>query len=224
MILEASGICRVFLRNRSDTNIFYAVNKTDFSLQEGKLTAIVGRSGSGKTTFINMLAGLLTPTEGTVQLGGRDLYAMTDRERSLLRNQSMGVIPQGQTGLASLTVLENVLAPAAMYGDAAPKRERAMQLLETVGIADLENVYANELSGGELRRMAIARALINEPQIIIADEPTGDLDDETTDMVLRLLKGCTECGASVLMVTHDSSALPYADILYRMDKGSLTAE
>ena len=221
MKLEARGIRRDFFRNNSESNFFSAVEKTDFVLEEGRLTEIIGRSGSGKTTFINMLCGLLSPTEGQLLIDGSDFYAMTDDARSLLRNRKIGIIPQERAGLSSLTVLENVLAPAAMYGDMNEKKERALELLKLVGIADLANVFSNELSGGELRRMSIARALINEPEILIADEPTGDLDDETTETVLRLFKNCAERGMSVLMVTHELSALPYADYVYKMDKGIL---
>ena len=221
MRLEATGISRIFFRNGRGTNYFNAVEPTDFTLRQGKLTEIIGRSGSGKSTFINMLAGLLTPSEGKVLIDGEDLYAMDDGARSILRNRSIGMIPQGQTGLASLTVLENVLAPSAMYGDPSRRRELASELLELVGIPDLEDVYANELSGGELRRMSIARALINEPQIVIADEPTGDLDDETTELVLKLLRDRADRGSSVLMVTHERSALSYADFVFRMEKGVL---
>ena len=221
MILTAEGISRIYFRSGKGTNFFNAVEKTDFQLESGKLTEIIGRSGSGKTSFINMLGGLLTPTEGKVFLDGEDLYALDDNRRSSLRNRKIGIIPQGQTGLGSFTVMENVLAPVAMYGDASSKEDRARQLLETVGIAELEQVYSNELSGGELRRMAIARALINDPEVIIADEPTGDLDDDTTEMVLKLLKGCAEAGAAVLMVTHERAAYSYADAIYRMEKGVL---
>ena len=224
MILRAEGISRIFFRKGKGTNFFIAVEKTDFQLDAGRLTEIVGHSGSGKTTFINMLAGLLTPSEGKVFLEEEDLYALEDEKRSVIRNRSIGFIPQGQTGLGSFTVLENVLAPVAMYGDPSGKTERAGELLERMGIGDLKNVYSNELSGGELRRMSIARALINDPQILIADEPTGDLDDDTTKMVLELLKSHAEKGAAVLMVTHERDAFSYADAIYRMNKGVLSKD
>ena len=224
MRLSAEGISRTYFRNGRGTNFFYAVEKTDLSAQGGELVEIIGRSGSGKTTLINMLGGLLTPTEGRVLLDGEDLYSLGDDRRSELRNRSIGIIPQGQTGLASLTVMENVLAPVAMYGGLTPKEDRARELLEMMDISGLEDVYSNELSGGELRRMAVARALINDPEIIIADEPTGDLDDEATEMVLKLLKAYAEKGACVIMVTHERGALDYADRVYRMEKGVLTPE
>lgn len=221
MILKAEGVSRIYYRQGSGTNFFTAVEKTDFTACPGQLIEIVGRSGSGKTTFVNMLAGLLTPTEGRVLLDDEDIYALDDDKRSIIRNKSIGIIPQGQTGIASFTVIDNVLAPAAMYGDPEKRRERAADLLKMMDIDGLCNVYSNELSGGELRRMAIARALINDPQIIIADEPTGDLDDDTTEMVLALLKRCSQDGACVIMVTHETAALEYADTVYRMDKGIL---
>ncbi len=224
MLLKAEGVRRDFLRNRGATNVFTAVAPTFFTLAEGELTEILGRSGSGKTTFINMLSGLLTPTDGRVLLDGADLYAVSDSERALLRNRHIGVIPQGHTGLSGLTVLENVLAPAAMYSSSGDKRGCALELLEAMGISDLADVFSNELSGGENRRMSIARALINDPEIIIADEPTGDLDEESTSDVLRLLRKCADEGASVLMVTHDADAVRMADRVYRMDRGVLSKD
>ncbi len=221
MKLQAYGISRTFYRKGRNTNFFNAVERTDFILEEGSVTGIIGRSGSGKTTFSNMLCGLLTPSEGKVLLGNQDFYELDDKERSLLRNRHIGIIPQGNTGLQNLTVLENVLLPAAMYGDAEAKKEDALNLLEAVGISELYEVYSNELSGGELRRMSIARALINSPDIIVADEPTGDLDDDTTGFVLKLLRQYADHGASVLMVTHEKEALLYTDNVYRMDKGVL---
>lgn len=119
------------------------------------------------------------------------------------------------------TVLENVLAPVMMYRGAKGSEAQARELLEKLEIGGLADVYSNELSGGELRRMAIARAMINSPEILIADEPTSDLDDDTTRIVIELLRSYADSGASVLIVTHEKDALKYADILYRMDKGIL---
>ena len=222
MKLKTENVSRMYFRGGRNTNYFYAVRELDFSLEEGCVTVITGRSGSGKTTLINMLGGLLTPSEGKVLLDEQDLYSLSDKKRSLLRNRCIGMIPQGQTGLQSLTVSENVMLPATMYGKGSKKTEMAAELLEKLGIDDLRDVYSNELSGGELRRMSIARALINEPEIIIADEPTADLDADTTVLVMELLKARAKGGSSVLIVTHDKDVLPYADIVMSMEKGVLT--
>jgi len=223
MKVVASSLSKRFIRQASTSNFFYAVEKLDFILPEKSLIAVTGRSGSGKSTLLNMLAGLLTPTEGKVILGDVDLYAVSDAERSKLRNAHVGVIPQGQTGLNALTILENVLLPLDMYGNRTDEKvEFARLLLEKTGIAHLENVFPNELSGGELRRMAIARALVTNPPVILADEPTGDLDDENVKVVLNLLRDCADEGAAVLLVTHEKQALSYADKVFRMDGGILS--
>ena len=223
MELRAEGASRRFLRGSGSANTFYAVEKLDFSLPAATLTEITGRSGSGKTTLLNMLAGLLEPSEGKIWLDEIDLYALPDGPRSELRNRSIGVIPQGQTGLHSLTVLENVKLPYRLYGESVSD-EAAMELLERVGIAALHSAYPSELSGGEMRRLAIARALIRKPPILLADEPTGDLDDENTRAVLRLLRAAADAGTAVLLVTHEREAAAYADRIYRMDKGVLRPE
>ena len=223
MQLRAEGASRRFFRGSGSANYFYAVEKTDFVLPAGKLTEITGRSGSGKSTLLNMLAGLLAPTEGKIFLDGTDLYSLDDGALSSLRNRSIGVIPQGQTGLHSLTVLENVLRPCAMYGD-APDERRALELLERVGIAKLRDACPNELSGGEMRRLAFARALMRDPPVLLADEPTGDLDDENTTAVLKLLRQCADAGSAVLLVTHEREAAAFADTIYIMQEGRLHLE
>ena len=222
-ILRAEGISRRFFRKTGTANFFYAVQETDFTLPAAALTELTGRSGSGKSTFLHMLAGLLEPTGGKVWLDGADLYALDDAARSRLRNAKIGVIPQGQTALRSLTALENVLLPCRMYGE-AENTAAALELLGRVGIAGLKDAYPDELSGGESRRLAVARALIRGPEILLADEPTGDLDDENTASVLRLLREAADSGTAVLLVTHERDAAAYADTVYRMDGGRLTRE
>lgn len=223
MELRAEQISRRYFRQGKGRNFFFAVQETDFLLTAGKLIEITGRSGSGKSTLLNMLAGLLEPTTGRVLLDGTDVYALDDAERSRLRNRSIGVIPQGQTGLHSLTVLENVKLPSLMYEKTPVSDEWALALLERVGIAHLKDVYPNELSGGELRRLAIARALVMKPGVLLADEPTGDLDDENTRAVLSLLRQTADEGTAVLLVTHESEAAAYADEVYKMSDGVLSS-
>jgi len=222
MELKAIGVSRRYFRQGKGKNFFYAVEKTDLTLASGILTEITGRSGSGKSTLLNMLAGLLEPTEGQVLLDDADLYAMDDGSLSKRRNAAIGVIPQGQTGLHSLTVLENVKLPSMMYEKEPCSDAWAEELLSRVGIAHLRDVYPNELSGGEMRRLAIARALVMKPGILLADEPTGDLDDENTREVLSLLRRCADDGAAVLLVTHETEAAAYADTIYKMSDGILS--
>ncbi len=221
MKLQAESISRQFFRTTKQSNVFLAVKEASLTLEPGKLIAVTGRSGSGKSTLLNMLSGLLAPTAGVVRLDGEDLYALADQARSRLRNRTFGIIPQGQTGLHSLTVLENVELPWRLYGE-KPPHDRALELLERMGIGHLKDAYPNELSGGEMRRLAIARALIRAPGVILADEPTGDLDDQNTQTVLSLLRQAADKGAAVLLVTHEREALPYADRIYRMNDGLLT--
>ena len=222
MKLKAEKICKKFNRKTSGASYFYAVNETDFELAESSLTAVYGRSGGGKTTFLNMLGGLLEPSGGRVLIDGTDIYSMPDKELSEFRNKNIGIIPQGSTALPTLTVIENVLLPRLMYGKSDDSaRKYAMELLEKVGIAELSQAMPNELSGGELRRMAIARALMNKPSVLLADEPTGDLDDENTALVLSLLRDTAKEGTSVLIVTHEGEAISYADIVLKMDSGIL---
>lgn len=226
MILRAQDISKKYTRKTKDSNFFYAVSKTDFLLKENSLTEICGRSGGGKTTFLNMMCGILTPSSGSLLVCNgneeTDLYAMDDKERSLFRNRHFGVVPQGQSGLSSLTVIENVKLPALVYGsDSKELTERASHLLEKVGIADLKDEFPQNLSGGEMRRMAIARALINKPEFIFADEPTSDLDDENTRNILSLLRQIAKDGSAVLLVTHETDAEKYADTVYKMNAGTL---
>ena len=221
MILKAEKAARQFNRISGNSKIFYAVHETDFELPGGLLTVLEGRSGSGKTTFLNMLSGLLRPTSGKILLDGRDIYSQTDKELSRFRNDNYGIVPQGQTAIATLTVMENVMLPGTIYGRDEGLHEKAEKLLERMGIADLADVLPKELSGGELRRMAIARALIRDPKVIFADEPTSDLDDANTDIVFDILKGIAAGGKAVMVVTHERNADKYADRMFRMDAGVL---
>lgn len=224
MKLRAELVSKQFLRTAKGTNIFMALEETDFELVEGKLTVLTGRSGSGKSTLLSILSGILAPTTGKVFWGEQDLYEMEDEALSKLRNRSFGFVPQGSSAIRSLTVLENVLLPFTLYGEGEGMEKYAKELLDKMGILNLQNVMPNELSGGEMRRMAIARALIRRPEVVFADEPTGDLDDENTEMVFQLLKDMTRDGTSVLMVTHENEAKKYADYLYCMNAGKLCVD
>ena len=223
MKLTAEKITKEFIRESGGTNRFTAVSETNFELTEGKVTVLSGRSGSGKTTLLNILSGLLPPTTGKVLLDGRDIYAMSDKKLSQLRNASFGIIPQGQTAIHSLTVRENILLPFTLYGDDIKEASvYANELMKRLDIAQLADIRPAELSGGELRRMAIARAVIRRPAFLFADEPTGDLDDENTKVVFEFLRSAAAEGASVLIVTHEDIASEYADKHLTMTSGVLS--
>ncbi len=222
MELKAVNISKKFPRLRDGANFFYALNETDFSIEGGTLTVVTGRSGGGKTTLLNILGGLLKPSSGKVEINGTDIYSINDKELSELRNKHIAVIPQGVSAVYTLTVLENVLLPTVIYKKrTAENLSRAEELLQRFGIDDLKDSMPSELSGGELRRMAIARALINDPEFILADEPTGDLDDENTKVVLDILSKKSKEGSAVMIISHDPDTLGYADRIYRMDGGTL---
>ncbi len=221
MDIQAVNISREFIRKGRGTNVFTAVKPCDFSVPAGQLTVVRGRSGGGKSTLLNMLSGVLSPTTGTVTAGGADLYAMKDEALSAFRGGHFGYVPQGKSAVSSLTVRENILLPCSLYGLEAG--DRAEALMDTFEISHLADILPGELSGGELRRMAIARALVRTPGVLFADEPTGDLDDENTEIVFRLLKEEAEKGTAVLVVTHESEAVRFADRIFTMDAGELHA-
>ncbi len=223
MELIAAGIARRYLRRSSEANYFEAVHPSDLTLRDGEMTVLMGRSGSGKTTLLTMLAGLLTPTSGTVTLEGKNLYSLSDTELSALRARRFAVIPQGVSAVSSLTVMENILFPAMLVGKKTPAGP-AESIMERLGILNLRNAWPGELSGGELRRMAVTRALAAGPEFIFADEPTADLDDENTGIVLNLLWEAAGQGASVFVVTHETGAAAFAHRLFRMDAGSVKEE
>ena len=221
MIIEATGVSKEFARARGGKRVFTAVHPLDIGLDERQLTVISGHSGSGKSTLLTMLAGILTPTAGHVRVEGTDLYSLRDEERSRLRNARIGLVPQGNTALRALTVLDNVLLPSVLYSRDEAPAARGRELLTTVGLADLAEAKPTELSGGELRRMAIARALLMEPSIVLADEPTAGLDSANATAVLTLLRDAANAGAAVLVVSHEAEARHFADRSYTMEDGHL---
>ncbi len=244
MIIKAQDISVSYTRNakkgRKD-NVINIIDPVDITIVPGKVTVIFGRSGSGKTTLLSVLAGLLKPSEGTVLYDDIDIYKQKDDIFSEFRNQNIGFIPQGQSLISGLTVRENILLPAreskrsantngvnavnanatSNENNAGSCTKRADDLISTLGLLDRADYLPSQLSGGEIRRCAIARALINDPSVIFADEPTGDLDDHNTKIVFELLRQKARDGAAVVIVTHEETAYNYADIVYRMDAGAL---
>lgn len=222
VLVKAEGLRRQFFRKgRESARYFDAVANVSLELRAGELVALRGRSGSGKSTLLNMLSGLLEPNEGHVELDGIDLYSLSDAELSRVRNGKIGVVPQGQTMLHALSAIENVKLPYLMYRADDGAEARAMDLLGQLGVGHLADAYPRELSGGEMRRVAIARALVCGPCVVLADEPTGDLDDENTETVLSLLRHVADEGAAVLVVTHEAAVERYADRVLNMAAGEL---
>ena len=221
MELRAENISQDFLRDSAREGYIVAVAETDLCLSSGTVTAVMGRSGSGKSTLLHILGGLLPPVTGKVFVGATDLYALSEDARAELRSSSLGIVPQQLMSLRALTVRENVLLSALLYGREQGVSAHADALMERLGIAHLAQVYPSELSGGELRRMMIARALAGTPQILLLDEPTGDLDAENTRRVLELVRETADAGTAVLLVTHECEAASYADVCYTMAEGRL---
>ncbi len=219
MPLTLNNLTKEF--KRGDTS-FKAVNDVSLSVEPGDFVCIIGRSGSGKSTLLNMVSGLLTPTSGSIEVDGQYILSLSDREASRYRNSKVGYVLQGQSALANLTVLDNVRLPRYFDKRDNDDVEEALRLLKKVGIEHLAGAYPRQLSGGELKRVSIARALINNPDYLIADEPTSDVDAQTTAEILELIKSITQKGTAVLVVTHELDMLEYGNRTLVMEAGVLT--
>ena len=216
--LEARKLVKEYKRRGVS---FRAVDDIDFRIDTGDFVMIEGESGSGKTTFLNLLTGLTEPTSGNVLISGKPLKDIGDKELSKIRNQKIKYIPQGESLLSALTVRENILFPYTIGGLEKPSYERLLEVSDKLGITDLLDEYPSELSGGEMRRATIARAVINKPSLIIADEPTGSLDSANTSRVMEIFKNIASEGTAVIVVTHQKETLGYASKVYGMEQGSL---
>ncbi len=220
MLLELESLTKTYPRAGRNFN---AVDNVNFSLNEGDFVGIIGRSGSGKTTLLNMITGLVKPSAGKVVLLGEDLYAKSDDDISKIRNTTIGFIPQQSALLGNLNVTENICLPYFLYPREGDPLGRAHLILEQLGIAKLAKSYPKELSGGERKRVLIARAMLNEPKVIIADEPTSDLDIESTKDVMQIFKKLNEDGTTLMLVTHELDTIDYTKKLYTMREGQLIA-
>jgi putative ABC transport system ATP-binding protein len=201
-LVEVAGVEKVYRSGRLE---YQALRGFDLVIQPGELTAIVGPSGCGKSTVLNIVTGIDRPTSGAVTVAGRDLGSMSEEELAVWRGDNVGIVFQFFQLLPTLTALENATIPMD-FGPRLGHDERAArarQHLERVGLADKEDHLPSELSGGEQQRVAIARALARDPQLLVADEPTGNLDSETAGDVLALLTSLNEAGTTILYVTHD---------------------
>ncbi|MEW6116168.1 MAG: ABC transporter ATP-binding protein [Nitrospirota bacterium] len=203
----------------ADVEVLKGIN---LRIEEGEFVAIMGTSGSGKTTLMNIIGCLDTPTSGRYFLAGKEVSQLNDDELSVLRNEHIGFVFQSFYLLPYATVLENVLLPTLYVEKPLDDREkRAMELLRLVGLEDRADFRPNQLSGGQQQRVAIGRALVNNPELLLADEPTGQLDSKTATEIMRLLSTMNEQGKTVLVITHDAGIAAYARRIIQISDGQI---
>jgi putative ABC transport system ATP-binding protein len=222
-MMELVDVTKIYTQG---TRTVQAVRGVSLRVEAGEFVSIMGPSGSGKSTLMHLLGALDTPTTGQALFDGRDLQAMSDRERSLLRRSRIGFIFQSFNLLTTLTGAENVALPLLLAGvGSGAARTRALASLEVVGLADRAEHFPEEMSGGEMQRVAIARALVTEPDAVLCDEPTGNLDSTTSQEILALLRAVPEAGRrAVVMVTHDAPAAAYGDRIVHIRDGLVKSQ
>ena len=220
ILARLEAVSRVYQKGKEKVEVLHQL---DLEIPDGDFIAIMGPSGSGKTTLLNLLGGLDRPTAGTVNVGGAELSSMSNSQLSKWRSTHVGFIFQFYNLLPVLTAHRNVELPLLLTDFSAKERaKRASIALDIVGLADRAKHYPRELSGGQEQRVAIARAIVSDPSLLLCDEPTGDLDRETADEILKLLQVLNrEHGKTIVMVTHDAQAAEYANRTLHCDKGTL---
>ena len=219
-IIRIKGISKTFWRGKEAIKV---LDGLDLEVPDGSFEALMGPSGSGKTTLLNLIAGLDRPTSGTVEVAGATISAMSDAALARWRSRTIGFIFQAYNLMPVLTATQNVELPLLLTNlSGSERRKRAHTALRVVGLDDRVNHYPRQLSGGEEQRVAIARAIVNDPTIIVADEPTGDLDRKSADEILGLLEKLNrEFKKTIFLVTHDPAAAERASIIRKLDKGAL---
>ncbi len=203
----------------------HALQGVTLEIEQGEFVAVMGPSGSGKSTLLSVLGGLSHPTQGSVVVDGIDLYALPTEQRADFRREYLGFVFQSFQLIPYLTVLENVMLPlvASAYSG-QEKKKMAIDILERVGLRSKALRLSDELSGGEQQRVAVARALVNQPPIVLADEPTGNLDTRTSSEIMKLLQGLNQEGHTIIMVTHNSENLQYANRCIHLRDGQLNLQ
>ncbi|MEZ3485526.1 MAG: ABC transporter ATP-binding protein [Lachnospiraceae bacterium] len=205
-------------------NLVRAVDHTSLQIERGAFTAIVGRSGSGKSTLLHLIGGLDRPDEGKVWIEGKDIFSLKDDRLAQFRRKKIGFIFQDFNLIPSLNVWENIVLPLGL-DNRRVKREDVREVLEKIGLADKAETMPNALSGGQKQRTAIARALAARPAIILADEPTGNLDSQTEMEVMSLMKNCvTDFGQTLVMITHDAAIAQMADCVIEIADGKVVSD
>lgn len=218
---EIVKICDLVKYYQTGENVVKAVDHTDLVIERGKFTAIVGRSGSGKSTLLHLIGGLDRPDSGKVIIDGKDIFTLKDNQLAAFRRQKIGFIFQDYNLIPSLNVWENVVLPIGLDKRKVDRKE-IMSILERIDLADKKDAMPNTLSGGQKQRVAIARALAGSPAIILADEPTGNLDSGTELEVMGLLKNCVkEYHQTLVMITHDETIAQMADRIVMIEDGKV---
>jgi putative ABC transport system ATP-binding protein len=222
-LVEIRGLKKAYVRGKQIVEVLHGI---DLDIPEGDFVALMGPSGSGKTTLLNLIGGLDSPTDGLLRIDGDRIEEHSSDELAAWRAATVGFIFQSYNLMPVLSAQKNVELPLLLTDLSAKDRaRRAAVALELVGLSDRAGHKPNELSGGQQQRVAIARALVSDPRILICDEPTGDLDRQTADEVLRLLQKLnSEFGKTIVMVTHDPKAAEYARRTVHLDKGTLVAD
>ena len=214
-ILSVDHLTKVYGKGATATR---ALDDVSFSVAEGEFCAIVGSSGSGKSTLLHLMGGVDRPTSGTVRLNGEDIYARSDEQLAVFRRREVGLVYQFYNLIPVLNVVENITLPVALDGRPV-NRERLATLLRTLGLEGREGALPNQLSGGQQQRVSIARALVRNPPVILADEPTGALDSHTGREVLGMLQELHNEGHTVVLITHDNSIAVQAERIIRLEDG-----
>lgn len=219
-VIEIRGLSKTYYRGSERVEV---LDNLDLTIEEGSFEALMGPSGSGKSTLLNLIAGLDSPSAGSLKVAGADLSKMGEGARAKWRAQNVGFVFQTFNLMPVLTALENVMLPLLLTNlSSAERKERAAIALKAVGLEERMKHYPKELSGGQEQRVTIARAIVTDPRIIVADEPTGDLDRKSAQEILTLLgKLNTEFGKTIIMVTHDPAAAERARVTHHLDKGRL---
>jgi ABC-type lipoprotein export system ATPase subunit len=218
-MIEVKGLSKHY---QDGDRLVKAVDQVELTIAPGDFLSIVGHSGSGKTTLLSLLGGLTRPTSGTVEVDGVDLWSISDDELARLRNRRVSFIYQFASLIPTLTALENVMLPAVFASPSRDVRDKAIELLSAVGLGEKIRAYPAWLSGGQQRRVAIARSFINDPSVVLADEPTGDLDQETEGEMLDLFTEFNRKQVAFVLVTHSLQLAAKANIQLRMDHGRLS--
>ena len=221
-MIEAAGLNKTF---RSDGTETHALRDVSLTIRDGEFVSIVGRSGSGKTTLLNVLSTLMSPDSGTIRFDGRETASMSERDLNSLRKKDLAMVFQFHYLLPYLTAVENVLLPfmSAMLPVGRDRTDHAARCLARVGLKGKENRLPGQLSGGEQQRVAIARALVTSAKVLFTDEPTGSLDKTTGREIMELIRGFTDDGLAVVMVTHDRDYAGVADRVISMEDGRIVA-